>query len=697
MKTKSLGSIFLVILIVLFYSINPLIAQKKIKESDLAPKYRNWLNMVAYLIYPEEKNTFLQLQNDFERDKFIEAFWKQRDPTPETPLNEFKEEIIKRFETVNKEFGRDTPRPGWMTDRGRIYMILGPPNSRETFNQPDLYPCELWTYYGDVDKGLPRYFGLIFFRRGGSGEFKLYHPMTDGPKSLIIQFNSLGINTDNYESVFQFIDERAPTLAPYTISIVPQDFSIGYEPSPFSETQLKQILDSPKKNVNPAYATHFLAYKGVVSTEYLSNFVDSQGCVYILRDPIEKFPVLHYAIVPKSISLNFFQDTNQYYCNFSVDISLKKGEAFIYQASKDFSYYVPEGKAKQLTSGGLAIQDNFPVLEGKYHLTILLRNSIAKEFSILERDIIVDQSGSPRLGPVITGFKEETIPDDSWMAFKVLEKRILVDPSNTFSSDDQIIFACQLENLSKDMLENDQLKITVKGLSENNNSKKEITIPLNNLPLQQILNVYSSLSASELMPDYYESIIELLGKNQEIIDQKKATFIVSSNKDIPRPTILSKTLSRQYLPFRYLELADQAEKANELVKAETYFAKALSLAPSNPDINAYYCGFLMRTKQFSKVLDYIENVKTDKSLLFDYYLIKGKALKELGKYQEAIPLLLEGNNIYNSDIRLLNTLGYCFKATGEKSKALEALESSLKLKPDQEEVKKLIEEIKKGK
>jgi tetratricopeptide (TPR) repeat protein len=68
----------------------------------------------------------------------------------------------------------------------------------------------------------------------------------------------------------------------------------------------------------------------------------------------------------------------------------------------------------------------------------------------------------------------------------------------------------------------------------------------------------------------------------------------------------------------------------------------------------------------------------------------------LGKYSEAIDSLLEGNKIYNSDTRLLNSLGLCYYKTRQKSKSLEALKASLRLNPEQEEIKKLIGEIEKS-
>jgi len=162
MRNKATSFIFLF----LFFACS-LNFQAKIKEKDLPQKYRDWLKLVSYIILPQERDVFM------------------------------KDEHIKRFLYANNYFRRGTPREGWMTDMGRIYIILGPPVSIERFEGvAGIYPAQVWYYYGDRKKGLPTHFGLVFYQREGSGEFKLYNPTSDGPESLII--DKRGLDTTNY-------------------------------------------------------------------------------------------------------------------------------------------------------------------------------------------------------------------------------------------------------------------------------------------------------------------------------------------------------------------------------------------------------------------------------------------------------------------------------------------------------------------
>src|SRR5713226_2249360 len=104
--------------------------EKRVQKEHASP-YKKWLSEeVTYIISDEERSAFLRLQNNEEREQFIEQFWLRRDPTPDTVENEFKEEHYRRIAYANERF--DSGIPGWKTDRGRIYIKFGPPDEIES-------------------------------------------------------------------------------------------------------------------------------------------------------------------------------------------------------------------------------------------------------------------------------------------------------------------------------------------------------------------------------------------------------------------------------------------------------------------------------------------------------------------------------------------------------------------------------------
>ncbi|MHB8736790.1 MAG: GWxTD domain-containing protein, partial [Terriglobales bacterium] len=133
--------------------------QQKRLQNELEDTYKKWLNQdVVYIITDEEREAFLHLQTNEERDQFIESFWQRRNPNPDASYNDFKEEHYRRIAYANEHFAAGIP--GWKTDRGRIYIEYGKPDEIEshpsggTYERPteegggstSTFPFEKWRY-----------------------------------------------------------------------------------------------------------------------------------------------------------------------------------------------------------------------------------------------------------------------------------------------------------------------------------------------------------------------------------------------------------------------------------------------------------------------------------------------------------------------------------------------------------------------
>lgn len=681
-------------LIFLFMTIGGpfLSAGQAVKESDLPPKYRDWLKLVSYIVLPQEREVFFQLSNDRDRDIFIESFWKQRDPTPGTPQNEFRDEHIKRFQYANAHYGRGTPREGWQTDMGRIYIILGPPASDERFEgKAGIHPCHVWYYYGDQTKGLPTYFALVFFQRGGSGEFKLYNPTSDGPLSLLV--NPHGIDITDYRAQYEKIKELAPTLANVAISLIPGQYPYNYQPSPQSNILLAEILESPKKSISPSYATHFLNYRGIVSTEYLTNYIESEGLAVVLREPLLGISFCHLVMAPKKISVDYFAPKDQYYCNFKLDVSLRRGDEIIYQYPKDFPFYFEPDRLTYIEANGVALEDVFPVIEGRYELTVLLQNSVGKEFSVFEKTIDVPGSGGPQiLGPLL-GYRYQTSPTDAQAPFKIMDQQFEVDPANTFTRKDRPAIFFNLSGLTEELWRNGTVEISISGLRGTEPAAKAFSVRPADVPFSRVIGMSRGIPVEELPPDYYELRLALVDRAGRTLAEAGSSFIVSPVEEISRPVILFKTFPLSQAFFYYHALAEQHERAGAIESARANYEKALALNPNDRRGAAALASLLVRTKKPDRALEIVEKLKGDDSLRFEYFLIRGLALEEKGECGAAIESLLEGNRIYNSDIRLLNSLGRCYDRIGRKKDALAALQGSLRLNPDQKDIRELVARV----
>src|SRR5436309_3243732 len=99
--------------------------QRRALQKELDKPFEQWLKQdVVYIITDEEKAAWKRLATGEEREQFIEQFWLRRDPSPDTPENEYKEEHYRRIAYANEHFASGIP--GWKTDRGRTYIMFGP-------------------------------------------------------------------------------------------------------------------------------------------------------------------------------------------------------------------------------------------------------------------------------------------------------------------------------------------------------------------------------------------------------------------------------------------------------------------------------------------------------------------------------------------------------------------------------------------
>jgi hypothetical protein len=438
-------------------------------------------------------------------------------------------------------------------------------------------------------------------------------------------------------------------------------------------------------------------YKGVVSADYLTNYIESIAEIALILDPVLDISLLHFSISPVSFSSDYVEPKEQYYCNFKLSVSLRKEAEIIFQYSKDFPFYFYPDEADKIRENGISIQDSFPIIEGNYRLNILIQNSIGKEFSVLEKDISVPKNSGPAkiIGPVLGGILQES-PTLLHVPFRVMDIKLLVDPNNIFSSTDEMIFFFNLKNVTKDLWQEGKVEVLINDLSNKNPPNKSFHLDLRNYPYNKILSIIRRISLQGLRPDYYKMKINLKDGKGAIIDEEATNFIVSPKKIVPHPFILAKSISLSNNFLFFYSLAHQYDKVNELGKAEAAYKKAYLLKPEYKAGLVEYAYFLKKTKKFNKSLKLIEGIKEDEKFKFDYYMIRGNIYMEMGNYPDAIGNLLEGNKIYNSEVRLLNSLGFCFYKTHQKKKALDALKASLGLNSQQESIKKLIQEIEKS-
>jgi GWxTD domain-containing protein len=186
---------------------------------ELDSQYKKWLNEdVIYIISPEERSAFVHLTTNEEREQFIEQFWQRRNPDPDSAENTFKEEHYRRIAYTNEHYASGIP--GWKTDRGRIYIMWGPPDeidshpSGGSYDRPanegggstSTYPFEDWRYR--YLEGIGEDVNIEFVDPTMTGEFHLTmdpsekDALTYVPGAGLTQMESMGLasKTDRFNN-----------------------------------------------------------------------------------------------------------------------------------------------------------------------------------------------------------------------------------------------------------------------------------------------------------------------------------------------------------------------------------------------------------------------------------------------------------------------------------------------------------------
>jgi GWxTD domain-containing protein len=240
---------------------------RKVKK-EISKIFKDWLEKdVVYIITPEEKKAFLALETDEERENFIENFWRRRDPNPDTEENEFREEYYERIAYANQHFTSGIP--GWKTDRGRIYIMFGKPDSIESYpsggvyNRPSwegggtttTYPFEIW-FYRHID-GVGDGIEIEFVDPTGTGEYRIARSPYEKDALLMVPgagltlAEELGIAdkadriSGQYTNTMSFMREQDMPFRRLEIITALQ------RPPQIKYTDLQANLESPIIDTNP--------------------------------------------------------------------------------------------------------------------------------------------------------------------------------------------------------------------------------------------------------------------------------------------------------------------------------------------------------------------------------------------------------------------------------------------------------------
>jgi len=713
MKRRRFLTMLIIFLIVPLY----LVAEKK---SDLPKKHKKWIEEeVDYITTSKEREVFYKLESDRERDMFIEEFWRQRDPTPGTPRNEFKNEHYRRIEYANKEFKRYSSIEGWRTDMGRIYITLGEPIQREKYHRTEAFPIEIWHYYGNPKFRQAPVFRLLFFRRFGVGPFELYDPIADGPKSLT-PLSSMrlpsyreevtneprggagrdpgrtrGLPADWLDKVKDPRDLAAYEILRDEVGFEVADTSFssfpgGYGPDYMlpSAILIREVQTYPQKKVKDDYAYEFLEHKAVVEVDYSVNHINSLSRIQVLEDQPGLFFV-NYTIKPEILSMDYYQSKYQTNIKTSVRVADLQGKTIV-QHSRDFPIELEKKLFKDIGQRPFHLQDSFPLVPGNYRFTLLWENMVSKEFTTAEMDILVPEPEFLRMGPLIIArkIKAENAQSDLNKAYLIGQLQIYPSLHKKFHQKGKLLLFFQIYGLDEGLKEQGILEYAFYK-----EGKKLLLLSKKVSDYESQRDFLEEFSLEKFPPGEYRVRVALQDAEGEMMSSSEE-FVITEVA-LPEPWVVSQPNPTSRDPvYRYI-MGSQFLNKGEIKKAREELEIAWKAKPDSLDFGLSYGRVLLLLKEYEKVKDVLLPFVKAQMGNFAVFYYLGRSSQEVSKFEEAISFYQEALSHKGNVVEILNSIGDCYFNLDDKEEALKAWKKSLEINPSQDKIKKRINDIQK--
>ena len=679
---------------------------------DIGERYRKWVEEeVIWIITKDEREVYLRLDSDARRDRFIEQFWAHRDPSPGTVENEYFDEHYERLEYIAKHIGRDTPRPGWSTDQGRIWVLLGKPQGITRLPNTDAaVPAEVWFY--NVDPALipSPFFYVVFFKERGYGAYRLWSPAIDGTVKLLnpaVQSQVMSGDTDRFRGqggmnstennlALQMLRGVSMELANAARSLVPGEGLAGVVSPLRSEMLLQQIFEVPDK-LMPRATWAYNVLTGVTESDVRFETLPLRAIATVIIDP-SGIPFIHHAFRTEGSRLNLNNYEDKYYYTFELGSTLRDDQSrFVHSREpRAFQADIDAETARLLRSGPVAYMERIPTISGDYTLGLMVENNVTREFGRAEVRPLFPGIGSDRLdaGEPLLVREVTTSPDaynafNAQYAFQVGPHSMIPAVDNDFPADGTVTVFRQLF-VPADRTEPVLTRTSLRGPGGETLIEKVDRVDLARQDGNGVINYFAEIGLQQLAPGDYSlttEVEELAGSSTlalRIVDA--ASYKRPHVHSLPNPPAISARV--RVARGRQLRMVGRTDEAiSELTHA-------LRREPDLESALELQVELLKDSGRYSELNELLTPRTANDPNNSELLILLGEVNAQLAEHYDAIRFY-ERARIAGAEEtpELLNALASEYYADGRVDRTRELLQQSLEIDPDQPQMQRLLEVV----
>ncbi len=656
----------------------------------LSDEHKRWLEYDAiYIISDREKDAFERLQSDAEREAFIAAFWSRRDPEPLTPENEFRTEHYRRIEYANTRLGGETAIPGWLTDRGRIYIQLGEPEERETFaSVPGLYQTELWFYLARQEQLLPPIY-VLFFREYNAGPFIQFNHVIHQPEELL-PAQSFPID-DSRREAYILLQEISPQLAHASItmradrgvqaSLLQPEMEILQ-----TQTVLSDINRAPYRLLDTNWVSGAEAGRGLVESEYLFNFVPSAGLARVLPGAESGSSFVHYAIEiePQHFTLARDEDGTDYFTRFEVtgEVTTPDGDVVHDFVVTPF-LRLTESQLQNVGARPFTYRGMFPLIPGDFRFRLILKNDARTEYTVFEDELRVPRSGPSLSRPWLLHAPPLSVRNDGLRAWVAGVSQLVPNGRGVVAVGNPIRAIASAAGHALLVF-----RVTSWSAAEGSG---HVGAPV----LEEEVPVSDGLAVWQPPTTGWESGRYVLTVDAGA-EPRSVIFDLNARSQVAVPWGLSDSPDAQMPGAVSAALGEQWLRVGDHEQARETFEGALRENPNLGRVRLALGRFALDDGQPRAAVRLLEPALAQAPEDAMVLRVLGDAHRESGNHVRAVDLYERSLQLQAPDAALLNALAWSLAAGGDGTRAIPYLEQSLRLDPEQREVQELLATLRAG-